>query len=365
MHAISQTGPPRTRGRPSEHNISTYKNSDGRWMVDVKIRLPGQPRPTRVRRVSPVQTHRGAQRYERELRAAILGGTWQREPQPPSEPAPTLASWAGTFVVEHSKAKGLRPSTIREQEIAFRVHVVPVLGASTPIDTIRTPHFERLRRGLAAKGLAPKSINNVVGILSRAVGFYFERQGLAVPHFDSCRVKVSKSPPQFWEPDQYATLTRVAEELGPAELATVLLMGDCGLRTGEVIALEWTHLRWTPEAQIVVQRSHWRGHFGPPKGGRPRTVPMTDRVVAALHALPRSLAHPWVLVRESKHGRGHETHSSLACAIGRVERVAELGTKARGKLHRLRHCFVTRWLQLASLRARSWNWPDTLDSKPR
>lgn len=40
------------------------------------------------------------------------------------------------------------------------------------------------------------------------------------------------------------------------EFAALLLMGDCGLRTGEVIALEWDHIRWQPKPQIVVQRSY-------------------------------------------------------------------------------------------------------------
>lgn len=337
--------------------MSTYKNNDGRWMIDVKVRLPGQSRPTRVRQVSPVQNKRGSLRHERAVRDSILDGTWQREPapaaEPAAEPAPTLASWAVTFVAEHSEAKHLRPSTIREQEIALRLHVIPALGASTRIDTIRTPHFLRLRRALVAKGRAAKTTNNVLGILSRFVHFYYEHQGLETPHFDGCRVKVPKSPPQFWEPEQYASLLRAATDLGPAELATVLLMGDCGLRAGEVIALEWSHLRWTPEAQIVVQGSHWRGHFGPTKGGRPRTVPMSPRVAAALHALPRSISDPWVMVRDSKHGHGHETHCSLAWTMGHVERAAGLGKPhKRGRLHKLRHTFVTR-LAAANVPARS------------
>jgi integrase len=122
-------------------------------------------------------------------------------------------------------------------------------------------------------------------------------------------------------------------------------MGDCGLRTGEVIALEWSHVRWSPERQLVIQRAHWRGHFGPPKGGRPRTVPMTDRVAAALRGLPRSLAGSWVLGRERQQPgeAGHETHASLGWALGKVERAAGFGKRAsRGKLHKLRHTFVTR-----------------------
>lgn len=122
----------------------------------------------------------------------------------------------------------------------------------------------------------------MLGVLSRALRFYYEREGLDAPRLDSCRAKVPKSPPEFWDRERYRDLVRAAADLDPRTLAVVLLMGDCGLRTGEVIALEWSHIRWQPLQQILVQRNYTAGHFGPPKSGRPRTVPLTRRTVAAL-----------------------------------------------------------------------------------
>ena len=330
--------------------MTVRKSPRGQWMIDVKIRRPNGE-VVRERRVSPVQTKRGAQRFEHELRELILRGEWTKAK--PAEPAPTLERWAEIFAVEHSQAKHLRPSTIDEQRAAFRNYLIPILGASTPIDTIRTPHFDRVRRGMAARGLAPKTTNNALAILSRAVRFFYERQGLDVPPFDSCRVKVPRSAPKFWEPEQYASLVAAAADIGPEALALVLLMGDCGLRTGEVIALEWSHVRWRPEPQITIQRSCTRGEFGPPKGGRPRTVPMTTRTAAAVRALPRGLAVPWVFTRDVGDGPTHATRSALTWIAAVVEREVGLATsRTDGQLHKLRHTYVTR-LAAAGVPART------------
>lgn len=205
---------------------------------------------------------------------------------------------------------------------------------------------------MAARGLGAKSINNALGVLSRSLQFYFERQGLAVPHFDACMAKVPKLPPKFWEPEQYEAMVEAAAQLGPSEVAVILLMGDCGLRTGEVIGLEWSHVRWEPAPVIIVQRSYAAGHFGPPKGARPRTVPMTSRTADALRALPRTLHLPWVLTRNSKWGRGHATRGSLTWLVHKAERVVQPGSKSGDvQLHKLRHGYVTR-LAAAGVSAR-------------
>jgi integrase len=322
--------------------MSVYKSrkkGHERWIVDVEIRrADGQT--IRARRVSPIQTRRGAEQYEREVRQAILDGSWGA---PKSEPGPTLDRWVEIFVREHSEAKGLRPSTIKEQWGAYSGYLIPILGAATRIDTIGTPHFHRVRQAMHARGLGAKSMNNALGVLSRSLQFYFERQGLAVPNFDACMVKVPKLPPKFWEPEHYQALVEAAAQAGPRELAVLLLMGDCGLRTGEVIGLEWSHVRWEPAPVIIVQRAYAAGQFGPPKGARPRTVPMTTRTAAALRALPRTLRLPWVITRDSKWGSGHATRGSLTWLVHQAERIVQPDSDpGEVQLHKLRHTYVTR-----------------------
>lgn len=324
-------------------------------MIDVKARCPNG-RIVRVRRVSPAQTRRGAQNYERKLRDAIARGEDPNASAPvlaDPEPVPTLAEWSEIFPREYSIPKRLRPSTIDEQRGTFQRYLIPILGASTPMDQIGTPHFDRMRRAMAARQLSPKTTNNAIAVLSRALRFFYERRGLTVPPFDSCRVKVPKSPPKFWTPDQLASMVAAAGKVGGEALAVVLLMADCGLRTGEVIALEWNHISWRPTPAITIQRSFTRGHFGPPKGGQHRTVPITARTVEALRALPRSLGAPWVLTRQDGGKPSHYTRSALTWLVALVERdVGIARSRTDGQLHRLRHCYVTR-LAAAGVPART------------
>ena len=58
-------------------------------MVDVKLQHP-DGRVQRVRKVSPVQTRRGAEAYERDLRRSLLDGSFGRKE---SEQAPKLAEF--------------------------------------------------------------------------------------------------------------------------------------------------------------------------------------------------------------------------------------------------------------------------------
>ncbi len=197
---------------------------------------------------------------------------------------------------------------------------------------------------MAGRELSPKTTNNALGVFSRAVRYYFESRDLEVPYFNACRVKVPTDPPKFWEPADYERIVTAAAIQGPQTLAMVLLMGDCGMRAGEVMGLEWTHVRWVSPPQLVIQRAFTAGAFGPTKNGKPRTVPMTARTAAALRALPRHLRCPSVIVRETRRGPTHMTQPTVSWAIGRVEQAAGLNDapKARGQQHKLRHTYVTR-----------------------
>lgn len=319
-----------------------------KWQVDVSVRLPNR-KQKRVRVLSPVQNAQGAKKYELEVRAAILDGTWG---QKPAEEAPKLGDYVETFIREHSIAKGLKPSTIREQRAAFRLYLVPTIGKATRVDELGIQNFYAVRGAMAAKGLHGKTINNALGVLNKIIAHYHVSRGLPCPTFYDVRAKVPKSPPKFWEPEQYNALVAAARTT--EELVTVLLMGDCGLRAGEVIALKWSHVRWEPKPQLVVQESFTDGHFGPPKGNKHRTVPMTARVVAALRELPRGIAAPWVLPREVGSSE-HSTLDSLAWLVLRAERAAGLDLRKKrekGKLHKLRHTYVTR-LAAAGVPART------------
>lgn len=336
--------------------MSVKPHKGSRYRVHVKAKGP-DGRIIEVRRVCPADGKRAAERMEREIRSLIARGEYREpggaEPAEPERP-PTLKEWVEVFLRDHSQAKGLSPGWIREQRRCLERDIVPTVGGDVPMDKIGPQTFVRLRAALGERGLAAKSRNNIANILTRAVGFYYETLGLDPPRFDRTRAKVPQSPPDFWELDDYALLLRAAAELGPEIEAIVLLTGDCGLRSGEVIALEWGDLRWnaTPRPKIVIQRAYYRGEFGPPKSRRSRTVPMTDRVAAVLRTLRAKarvegstvMRAPWVLTRDGEAGTPtHLTRSGLSWRLCRAERGAGLQERHDdGQLHKLRHTYITR-----------------------
>ena len=88
-----------------------WRDKQGRvlekWMVHIEYTSPTGSQQT-IRKVSPVQTKRGAEQFEREVRQALLDGsigkeqtqTQTRESEPVPEPgqAPTFAEFAAEFL---------------------------------------------------------------------------------------------------------------------------------------------------------------------------------------------------------------------------------------------------------------------------
>lgn len=116
------------------------------WMIDVDFQHADGSRQ-RVRKVSPVQTRRGAEQYERDLRNELLAGTFGKKE------APTFAqfvdeSWWPTY----PSSVGNAPSTIVEKEHHLRLHLKPEL-AKVRLDRIKGEVVDRLFAALRQKKL--------------------------------------------------------------------------------------------------------------------------------------------------------------------------------------------------------------------
>ena len=93
-----------------------------------------------------------------------------------------------------------------------------------------------------------------------------------------------KSALDFYDFAEYERLVAGARATDwRAELLT-LLGGEAGLRSGEMVALEWKDIDFHTKrhGQITVQRSAWKGQIAIPKGGRIRFVPLTRRLAGAV-----------------------------------------------------------------------------------
>src|SRR6266851_2394398 len=130
----------------------------GGWEVDITVRLPNGSR-RRERSKAPVSSKSAAVRWGEDRERHLL----QHGPAQPKKEVPTLEQFAPRFIAEHPVANRHKASGIAAKQMIVRVHLVPALGEHR-LDMIRNEDVQRLK--LALRDKAPKTVNNVLTVLS-------------------------------------------------------------------------------------------------------------------------------------------------------------------------------------------------------
>lgn len=249
--------------------------------------------------------------------------------------------------VSHAERRGRKPSTCANIEGDTRVHIAPFFRGKA-IDAIRYEDVVDLIAALEGKGLAPKTIRNVIGSLSAICNFARAPQRRWASS-NPCEGVELPAVPATTE-IRFLTLEQVdalIEHLphGPfIEIDRVLFLVAAltGLRKGELVALRWRDVDWTAR-RIRVRRNYTRGEFGTPKSRRSaRTVPLADEAAGALERLRERLtwqddddlvfAHPVTGGVIAKSNISRRMHVALRAA----------GLDETHRFHDLRHAFGTR-----------------------
>jgi len=173
--------------------------------------------------------------------------------------------------------------------------VLPLLGTKR-LDAITDEDIQRLKATMERKNA--KTVNNALSVLSKMLKVALEWKVIDRLPATIRLLKPGSAEMAFYEEEDYERLVEGAAHVDERALIAVLLGGDAGLRTGEMIALEWTDIDFR-RSLLHVNQSEWEGHIGTPKGGRARTVNMTSRLTAALKA-HRHLKGPRVLYSDDK-----------------------------------------------------------------
>ncbi len=314
----------------------------GKLQIDVIVMLPagGTYREQRVSDSSFKRATTWAKKRERKvedlalkqgldakaIRRKLRGEKEESEPQ-----VPTLAEFEDKFI-EHAKGNRQKASTVYAKESILRTHLVPLLGTKR-LDEITESDVQALKARL--KERRPKTVNNALAVLSKLLRVAKRLKVIgAVPLESFELLKVPPPAVAFYTFEEYAALVSAAERHDPRTLAAVLLGGDAGLRAGEVIGLELTDVSRANKL-VGVERQVWRGVVDSPKGGKGRSVPMTEKLAAALSAV-RHLRGGRVLLQDD----GTElTSKVLRGWMKSAQRLA--GLKATGNFHVLRHTFCS------------------------
>lgn len=311
-----------------------------KWLCDIRFRWPDGER-FRERITAPVASKVAATRWAQQRETTLLlAGREAYEPtkaaQAPTE-VPTLDAFWPRVVTGHYEANRKKASTVAAAKQIYRTHLGPALGAKR-LDAITTAHVVGIKAAL--KDASPKTVNNVLSVLSRALRCAVDWDVIkAIP----CKfglLKVADGERDWYELPEYRRLTDAARLCGHRKLLLVLLAGSAGLRRGEIIALRWTDLD-LQRRQIRIGRAVWATVEDTPKSGHGRTVPMTDELHAALQA-HRHLAGERVLYSDPQGpNRAPRELSNRTIRNWLAQAQRRAGLVANGGIHILRHTFCS------------------------
>lgn len=299
------------------------------WMVDVIYEHP-DGRVQRVRETSPVQTKRGAEAYERQVRQALLDGTYGKEEK---QRAPTFEEFQKDFLRLYAKVH-YKPSSLADSEQVIRNYLMPAFR-SRRIDAIGKRDIAKLTADLLETGvrrkdgLSKKTVANSLGVLRKMLnvaedwGVIDKAPRIKAPKLDQPKF-------DFFDFDETDRLLAAAD----AEWHPFLLFQvRTGLREGEARALRWEDVDLV-KGRVLVRRSIWQGIEGTTKTGKEREVPLGPETIRALKA-HRHLRGKLVFC--SAEG-APLTHSEMRAGLHRACRKA--GLRQVG-MHTLRHTFAS------------------------
>lgn len=307
--------------------LRKWKSKEGKvqeaWWVDVKFQHP-DGRVERVRKASPVNTRRGAEQYERELRQALLNGAHTRGAPPPE--VPTVKGFTERFLTyssNHNKA-----STLAAKQQLLDSHLLPAFG-NLRLDRVGQADIESFKARKRKEGLSPKTINNALTVLRTLFAVAVEQEVLQ----HAPRVKLLKAEKPEFDFLTFEEAERLIAAAEPSWRAMVLVGLHTGLRRGELIALQWDAVDLVA-GRLVVKRNVWRGHFGSPKGGRSREVPLNAVALDALK-VHRHLRGPFVFCDDQGAFLKNDTCRNAILRASKRAGLRPIGW------HTLRHSFAS------------------------
>jgi integrase len=293
-----------------------------------------------------------AHKQSRALRRLIEAESLR--PRPSVEERPRTVDEVADELRGRLAIEGARLSYQQNCESMQRVHVSPAIGKRR-VDSVTRTDVERLARAMLERGLAPKTVRNVMTFLHSVFALGVDSEWTASnPVAHAARPRRRREGDA--DPDlQFLTLRELdaviaaiadrtidRDSLGPGLRLVILAAATSGLRQSELLGLRWSQV--DTRAQRIRVRNAWvrYEHAGEGKSdlSTRRSVPMTDHLAAELKR--------WRL--RSVFSDGEDlvfAHPELGVPLDRtkVTRRFQGACDAAGvrkiRFHDLRHTFAT------------------------
>lgn len=240
------------------------------WWVDFRFKNQ------RYRKRSPANSKLGAESYEAALRQKLARGESLDDEVPKSEEltfGEFAKEWMATYVRTNNK-----PSEQKTKQFALQNHLLPYF-AELPLKEITAQKIEQYKSIKVSADLSAKTVNNHLNVLMKCLHCAVDWGRLIVVPKASL---LKTTPPRFdfLSPEEAERLIEACHEPMWPEMVLVAL--HTGLRLGELFGLEWQDVDFE-RGMLTVRRSIVRGVIGTPKNHKIRYIPLTQKVLTALH----------------------------------------------------------------------------------
>ena len=216
-------------------------------------------------------TLREAKRIREEWHDEIVGGV--EEP----DPVPTLRTYATSWL--DGKRKRVRWQSLEKYAGILDQHILPALG-DIYLDALARRDIEAWVQAQAEQA-KPRSVNARLAILKSILKEATNEFGLRNP---SVLIRTLPTPDvnrPSMTPDQLRVLLEVIKTEAPGSYCLALMLALTGMRWGEATALKWSDI--DREGRVIhVTKTLAKQRLGPTKSGKPRIVPLPEKLASEL-----------------------------------------------------------------------------------
>lgn len=232
---------------------------------------------------------------------------------------------------------GKAPATIVRNKQLLVNQVLPVLG-NKKLKNLESGHIDTWftnLTGVSGKELSPKSKNHCLSVLKQLLGFALDRRYIQFNPADPIKfVSIDTESFDYWSLEEGEKVLDYLNVKDPKIHVLFAIAFYCGLRKGEIAALNWSVID-LKDKKIHVKHSYCEKSkkLKSTKNKKPRTVPIND----TLHE---------ILLECQTHGftefKGKGLEGGHASRL--LKSVADkVGVKAI-KFHDLRHSFASNFV---------------------
>jgi len=233
----------------------------------------------------------------REMAMQVLAASIKGEYRARSYKAITMASLLERIKREHWPR--LRPNTRRQQDILWRIHLLPEFGRLR-VAEITSDHVAHWFHRASSK---PITANRALEVLSKAMNLA-ELWNLRPPHSNPCRhitANRERKRRRYLSRDELDRLlvaldefTVTANQLRFAQMIRLLLLTGC--RVGEIQRARWEWVNLDASILVIPAASHKTGG-----DGEDRVVHLPPAAIEILRQLRQRTNGRWVIAGRGDH----------------------------------------------------------------